>query len=88
MVVNHAGTLTQDYFRSYIKLVMNANECSLKEAKNKTFKHLFETNESRFGNPMKWKLLLENCYLINSQIGHKLAMNGCMKKSMVLTFPH
>lgn len=49
MVSNHAGTLTQDYFKSYIKLVMNANECSLKEAKNMAFKHLFETNESRFG---------------------------------------
>lgn len=36
----------------------------------------------------KLKLLLEKCYLINSQVDHKLVMNGCMKKFLVLIFPH
>src|SRR5690606_14796780 len=39
-------------------------------------------------NSKKLKLLLEKCYPINSQVGHKLVMNGCMKKFMVLIFPH
>ncbi len=39
-------------------------------------------------NSKKLKLLLEKCYLINSQVGHRLVMNGCMKKFMVLIFPH
>ena len=39
-------------------------------------------------NSKRLRLLSEKCCLINYQIGHKLALNGCMKKSMVLTFPH
>ncbi|SDM82307.1 hypothetical protein [Sediminibacillus halophilus] len=49
MVVNHGGSLTQNYFKSYIKLILNANECSLKEAKEIVFNHFFERKESRFG---------------------------------------
>ncbi|GAB4074625.1 hypothetical protein GCM10028778_21280 [Barrientosiimonas marina] len=58
MVVNHAGTLTQDYFKSYIKLIMNVNECPLEETKNIAFKQLFGTNESRFGKETYKNFLL------------------------------
>ncbi|QTM98415.1 hypothetical protein ERJ70_03310 [Sediminibacillus dalangtanensis] len=58
MVVNHGGSLTPNYFKSYIKLVLNANECSLKEAKAIVFKHFFEMKERRFGEETYKNFLL------------------------------
>lgn len=49
-----------------------------------------EGNEKFFEtlSDMDVKRSVTNRHLINSQIGGKLAMNGCMKKSMMLNFPH
>ncbi|MFH4911117.1 MULTISPECIES: hypothetical protein [Staphylococcus] len=42
MIINHASTLSVDYFTSYLKLIMKAREFSLEEAifymKNNFFK--------------------------------------------------
>ncbi|WHX25123.1 hypothetical protein [Virgibacillus halodenitrificans] len=58
MTVNHGGTLTQDYFKSYIKLIITANECSSEEAKNIAFKQLFGEDENRFGQETYKNFLL------------------------------
>ena len=49
MTINHAGTLGKEYFISYIKLIMNACGCSVDEAKEQTFKRLFNNQEESMG---------------------------------------
>lgn len=49
MTINHAGTLGKEYFISYIKLIMNACGCSVDEAKEQTFKRLFNSQEENMG---------------------------------------
>ncbi|MED3550317.1 hypothetical protein [Cytobacillus praedii] len=49
MTINHAGTLGKEYFISYIKLIMNACGCSVDEAKEQTFKRLFNFQEDSMG---------------------------------------
>lgn len=49
MTINHAGTLGKEYFISYIKLIMNACGCSVDEAKEQTFKRLFNFQMDSMG---------------------------------------
>lgn len=37
MVINHAGNLKKDYFVSYIRLIMNAHQCNVENAKDYVF---------------------------------------------------
>lgn len=49
MTINHAGILSREYFVSYMKLMMNARECSLEQAKEMTFQRLFGSEEKSLG---------------------------------------
>ncbi len=49
MVINHASTLSKEYFKSYIKLIMNAENCSLDRARELTFQQLFKMNKEAYG---------------------------------------
>lgn len=49
MTINHAGILGKEYFISYIKLIMKACGCSVDEAKEQTFKRLFNFQEDSMG---------------------------------------
>ncbi|MFG3613363.1 hypothetical protein [Rummeliibacillus stabekisii] len=42
MTVNHASTLSVDYFIRYLELVMNARQCSLKEASHYMSEQFFK----------------------------------------------
>lgn len=50
MTVNHASVLTQDYFISYLKLIMNSREFTLKQAKAFAFDFFFKEDMNRYGN--------------------------------------
>lgn len=60
MTINHAGTLGKEYFISYIKLIMNACGCSVDEAKEQTFKRLFNYQEDSMGKDT-YKQFLNAC---------------------------
>ncbi|MCM3441320.1 hypothetical protein AB3Z07_27565 (plasmid) [Metabacillus halosaccharovorans] len=49
MVINHAGVLKKEYFIAYLKLIINAFECSIEQAKAITFERLFGLNENSLG---------------------------------------
>ncbi len=50
MVINHSGALGKKYFTAYMKLIMNAFECSAEQAWNVTFERLFQTKEDYLGD--------------------------------------
>lgn len=49
LIINSAGALRKEYFISYLKLIMNARQCSVDEAKNVTMKRLFQNNSQSLG---------------------------------------
>lgn len=49
MIVNNGGNLSKEYFVSYLKLVMNAKQCSLVQAKDHMEIHFFKRNVQSFG---------------------------------------
>lgn len=49
MVVNNGGNLSKEYFLSYLKLVMNAHNCTLTQAQNYMLDHFFKGNICTFG---------------------------------------
>lgn len=49
MIVNSGGNLSEDYFRAYLSLVMNARSCSLEDAKDIMFETFFRGNLASFG---------------------------------------
>lgn len=50
MVINNGGNLSEEYFISYLSLVMNSRKCTLEEAKEVTFERLFNNNEKSLGS--------------------------------------
>ncbi|SOC42941.1 hypothetical protein [Ureibacillus acetophenoni] len=49
MIVNSGGKLSKEYFVSYLKLVMNAKQCSLVQAKDHMELHFFKRDVLSFG---------------------------------------
>lgn len=49
MIVNSGGKLSKEYFVSYLKLVMNAKQCSLVQAKDYMEIHFFKSDVLSFG---------------------------------------
>lgn len=49
MVINHAGNLKNEYFLSYMKLIMNTRQCSLEQAKKYTIENFFGLNTDSLG---------------------------------------
>ena len=49
MIVNSGGKLSKEYFVSYLKLVMNAKQCSLLQAKDHMEIHFFKSDVQSFG---------------------------------------
>lgn len=49
MIVNSGGKLSKEYFVSYLKLVMNAKQCSLVQAKDHMEIYFFKRNVQSFG---------------------------------------
>lgn len=49
MVINHAGNLKKGYFISYMKLIMNTQQCSLEQAKKYMIENFFGPNTDSFG---------------------------------------
>jgi hypothetical protein len=58
MTINHAGALKKEYFIAYMNLIMNAFECSVEEAKDRTFERLFRLRESEMGQETYAQFLL------------------------------
>jgi hypothetical protein len=50
MIINKGGNLSEEYFLSYMKLIMNSFQCSLDEAEKRTFKLLFNNQENTLGS--------------------------------------
>jgi hypothetical protein len=50
MTINRAGILSKAYFVSYMKLIMNAANCSPERAKEITFQRLFGAEKGSLGN--------------------------------------
>lgn len=49
MIVNHASTLSVDYFISYLELIMNARHFSLEEAMSFMRVHFFKGEAHLYG---------------------------------------
>lgn len=49
MVINHAGNLKKDYFVSYIRLIMNAHQCNVENAKDYIFQNMFKLETNSLG---------------------------------------
>lgn len=49
MIVNHASTLSKEYFKSYIQLIMNTKNCSLDKGIEITMQRLFHMNKYSYG---------------------------------------
>lgn len=49
MTVNHGGTLTEEYFRAYLSLVMNSRNYTLAKAKEFMLETFFKGSLSEFG---------------------------------------
>lgn len=49
MTVNHSSTLSVEYFISYLELVMNAKQISLKEASQYMNEHFFKGISNLYG---------------------------------------
>lgn len=49
MIVNHASTLSKEYFKSYIQLIMNTKNCSLDKGREITMQRLFDMNKYSYG---------------------------------------
>lgn len=49
MTVNNGGNLSSEYFSAYLKLVMNAKECSIEEAQKYLLVHFFGGNVNSYG---------------------------------------
>lgn len=60
MTVNHAGTLSKEYFLAYLHLIMNARQCSLESAKSLTLELFFHSNIKEYGEETS-KRFLEAC---------------------------
>lgn len=58
MVINHAGALRKEYFIAYMKLIMNAFECPIEQARDLTFERLFRLKEDYLGNESYQQFLL------------------------------
>ncbi|MBM7660012.1 hypothetical protein JOC85_000779 [Bacillus mesophilus] len=58
MTVNHAGALKKEYFIAYLKLVLNARECTIEEAKDITFNLFFRQNKEIYGEETYKQFLL------------------------------
>ena len=50
MVVNHGGNLPKAYFVSYLKLIMQAKECSIACAKQEMLNQFFRGNPDSLGS--------------------------------------
>lgn len=53
MTVNHGGTLTKAYFKSYLKLLLSTRAGSLKEAEDLTVDLFFKGNLELYGQGTK-----------------------------------
>ncbi|WP_409251002.1 hypothetical protein V1502_12630 [Bacillus sp. SCS-153A] len=49
MTVNHGGTLSKEYFISYLSLIMNSRGCSAEQAKEIAFDLFFRGNQEVYG---------------------------------------
>lgn len=49
MTVNHGGNLKEEYFISYLKLIMASRECEAVCAENFAFKTFFSGDAAKFG---------------------------------------
>lgn len=49
MTINHGGCLQPDYFRSYLSLVMNSQECDVDCAREFMLETFFQGNPEMFG---------------------------------------
>lgn len=49
MPVNNGGKLSEEYFISYLKLIMATKMCTLEEARECKFEHFFLGNKDTFG---------------------------------------
>lgn len=49
MVFNHAGNLKKSYFLSYMRLIMNTQQCSIEQAKEYTIENFFGLNTDSLG---------------------------------------
>lgn len=58
MIINNAGSLRKEYFIAYMKLLMNAFECSIEVAKERTFAKLFQLNKDNMGEETYTQFLL------------------------------
>ncbi|SFE91066.1 hypothetical protein SAMN05428981_11024 [Bacillus sp. OV194] len=50
MTVNHGGSLGKAYFLAYLKLIMNARNCSLELAHEIAMELFFYHDKTRYGN--------------------------------------
>ncbi|MBJ8055479.1 hypothetical protein JDS87_26950 [Bacillus cereus] len=49
MIINHAGNLKKSYFLPYMRLIMNAHECSVEKAKDYIFQSMFGLQDNSLG---------------------------------------
>ncbi|SDM99529.1 hypothetical protein SAMN04488137_2972 [Fictibacillus solisalsi] len=49
MIVNRGGALGKDYFVSYLRLIMNARNCSVMDAHEVAMDIFFHGDNTRFG---------------------------------------
>ncbi|MED4136011.1 hypothetical protein P4668_26920 [Priestia megaterium] len=49
MTINHSSTLNKEYFLSYMKLIMNAYQNTVDQAKELAFQRLFESHINSLG---------------------------------------
>lgn len=66
MVIKNSGTLSKDYFISYLKLRMNANNLSFVQAKDVTFEQFFQSDKDRYGKST-YKSFLQACETLEEE---------------------
>ncbi|EOR21647.1 hypothetical protein ABW02_26015 [Niallia circulans] len=69
MVINKGGNLSKDYFKAYLKLIMNSLEVSIELAREKAFARLFSNKENTLGSISYSNFIRAYCEL-EKEIAH------------------
>jgi len=50
MIINNGSQLSVEYFKSYFRLVMNSQQCTVIEGKEIIFNRIFRGDHTAYGN--------------------------------------
>ncbi|HEO8420411.1 hypothetical protein ABW02_15295 [Niallia circulans] len=69
MVINKGGNLSKEYFKAYLKLIMDSMEVTIDLAKEKAFSRLFSNNVSTLGSK-SYNNFIHACRELEKELAH------------------